>query len=210
MRSLIATAVLLALAGTALGQARVIPNPTKDYMRQLARPGQFVLVVEYFDPKLNAAVDRLGLVSKTPFTSQGLAEIKASDTMRLILGGIKPCASTEPISYEDYQGSCADLARYGLDQITRNARVLICRAYLDQKGKAAQEVACFAYTNFPGALESVDPVEATLVAQGMAFVARGVDGKPERPDLVSSEELARSQRLALWSMNPVPKPAGAP
>lgn len=210
MRSLRAAAVLLALAGPALVQARVIPDPTKDYMRQLARPGQFVLVVEYFDPKLNAAVDRLGLVSKTPFAPQGLTEIKASDTMRLTLGGITPCASTEPISYEDFSGLCADLARYGLDQITRNARVLLCRAYLDQKGRGTQEVACFAYTNFPGALESVDPVEATLVAQGMAFVARGPDGKPGRPDLLSSEELARSQRLALWSLNPVPKPAGAP
>ena len=210
MRFLTAAAVLLTFAGPALGQARVIPDPTKDYMRQLARPGQFVLVVEYFDPKLNAAVDRLGLVSKAPFVPQGPAEIKASDTMSLTLGGITPCASTEPISYEDFQGSCAALARYGLDQITRNARVLLCRAYLDQKGRAAQEVACFAYTNFPGALESVDPVEVTLVSQGMAFIARGVDGKPERPDLVSSEELARSQKLGLWSMSPVPKPAGAP
>lgn len=210
MRSLIAAAVLLALAGSALGQARVIPDPTKEYMRQLARPGQFVLVVEYFDPKLNAAVDRLGLVSKTPFAPQSTTEIKASDTMALSLSGIAPCTSSEPISYEDYQGPCADLARHGLEQITRNARVLLCRAYLDQKGKGAQEVACFAYTSFPGALESVDAVEATIVAQGMAFVARGPDGKPERQDLVSSEELARSQRLALWSMKPVPKPAGAP
>ena len=209
MRSLIATAVLLALAGTALAQARVIPNPTKDYMRQLARPGQFVLVVEYFDPKLNAAVDRLGLISKTPFTPQGLAEIKVRHD------------EADPRRHQTVRQHGADQLR-GLsgtlrrpravrdDPTTRNARVLICRAYLDQKGKAAQEVACFAYTNFPGALESVDRVEATLVAQGMAFVARGVDGKPERPDSVSSEELARSQRLALWSMNPVPKPAGAP
>ena len=212
MRSLIATAVLLALAGTALGASPGDPQSNQGlHAPARNRPGQFVLVVEYFDPKLNAAVDRLGLVSKTPFTSQRLAEIRASDTMRLILGGIKPCASTEPIMLRGLSGTLRrPRAIRTSDQITRNARVLICRAYLDQKGKAAQEVACFAYTNFPGALESVDPVEATLVAQGMAFVARGVDGKPERPDLVSSEELARSQRLALWSMNPVLKPAGAP
>lgn len=210
MRMLLAAPVLLALAGSALGQSRAIPDPTKDYMRQLARAGQFVLVVEYFDPKLNAAVDRLGLASKTPFTPRGPLEIKGSDTMTLTLGGITPCASGEPVSFEDFNGPCRELTRHGLEQITRNARVLLCRAYLDQKGRAAQEVTCFAYTNFPGALESVDPIEATLVAQGMAFVARGKDGKPERPDLVSSEELARSQRLALWSMNPVPKPAGAP
>jgi len=210
MRFLLAAPVLLALAGSALGQSRAIPDPPKDYMRQLARAGQYVLVVEYFDPKLNAAVERLGLRSKRPFDPQGPVDIKASDSMALILGGIAPCASGEPISYEDFSGPCRDLTRYGLEQITRNARVLLCRAYLDQRGRAAQEAACFAYTIFPGALESVDPVEATLVAQGMAFVARGADGKPERPDLVSSEELARSQRLALWSMNPVPKPAGAP
>lgn len=179
-------------------------------MRQLARPGQFVLVVEYFDPKLNAAVDRLGLASKTPFAPVGPTTLKGSDAIALSLGGVAPCGNDEPIAFEDYQGPCAGLARYGLDQITRNARVLLCRAYLDQKGRENQEVACFAYTNFPGALESVDPVEATLVAQGMAFVARGSDGKPERPDLVSSEDLARSQKSALWSMNPVPKPAGAP
>lgn len=204
MRILFAT--LGITAAMAASPALALDAPSLDYMRSLVRPDRTVLVMEYIDPRLNAATERVGLASHERFRPANGTTIRISDDMAVRLGGVVSCPSDVPVQHEDYQGTCAGLAAEGLAIALRHASALLCRAFADEKGKRVQEATCYTYTKIGDALESVDMVEESLVSGGWAFAARGSDGVPERADLAEAERMAAANRLVLWSMDPVPLP----
>lgn len=195
----------LALAAAA-HPALALDAPTVDYMRSLQKPDRTVLVMEYIDPRLRAATERVGLSSKERFHPTSGDTFRISDELSIQLDGITACPSDVPIQYDDYQGTCAGLAAEGLDIQLRRASVVICRAFEEQKDLPVQRATCYTYIHIPDALEAVDMVEEMLVEGGWVFATRNEDGTYVRPELAAAEQRAVTYGLALWSMKPVPTP----
>jgi hypothetical protein len=80
----------------------------------------------------------------------------------------------------------------------RSPKVIFCRVFASEEGKARQDATCYGYYHYPGSLDSIDMLEEQLVSLGALRIAKRSDGTLLRPDLKPAEKLGR-QGHGMWA-----------
>jgi hypothetical protein len=169
----------------------------RDYVRSLAAPGKTVLVVEYYDGQ-NAVVARKGYASAGGFQAFSATEFKVDDKTSLHLFGVEPCDGEMVNRTDGFSGRCDDFASEQLAIKLKAAKVLYCRAFLSEQNAGTQDVTCFGYYNYPGALDTVDNIEEQLVSLGALRLSKNAGGTLLRPDLAAAEGIGRGG-FGMWA-----------
>jgi hypothetical protein len=167
------------------------------YIRSLAAAGKVVLVVEYYDGN-RIVVARKGYASTSGFSATSPTIFKVDEAMSLNLFGLEPCNGEMVNQKEGFAGDCAGYAKEQLSIKLKAAKVILCRAFLTEEKAAVQDATCFAYYNYPGALDTVDNLEEQLVSLGALRLARKADGTALRPDLVPAERIGQGG-FGMWA-----------
>lgn len=162
-----------------------------DYIRALAAPGKSVLVIEYYDTD-RKPVARTGFAAADGFRSRSAVDIAVGSQLTLHLFGVEPCQGEMVNRREGFAGSCDAYARAQLDILLKPAKVIFCRAFLTERDAPLQDVTCFVYTHYPGALDAVTNVEEQLLSIGALRLSRNHVGLPLRPDLEGAERIGRT------------------
>lgn len=162
-----------------------------EYVRSLAAPGKSVLVIEYYDADRNP-VSRTGFAAADGFRSRSPVDIAVGAQLTLHLFGLEPCKGEIVNRREGFAGSCDSYGRAQLDILLKPAKVIFCRAFLTERAAPRQEVTCFVYTHYPGALDAVTNVEKQLLSIGALRLSKTGAGVPLRPDLEEAERIGRT------------------
>lgn len=73
-----------------------------------------------------------------------------------------------------------------LQTMLQSPKVLFCRAFISEQAAPVQDVTCYGYYNYPGAMDTVDNLEEQLLSLGAVRLTKKADGSFERPDLTGS------------------------
>ena len=203
VRSTTIWAVSLAALLTAVKGAFAVGAVDPSYIKSLAAPGKAVLVVEYYDGA-KTVVSRKGYASSTGFRAASSLDIVVDGKTNLHLYGLEPCAGDMVNRRENYSGSCAEFAQQKLQILLTSPKVILCRAFVSEENAIKQDVTCFGYYYFPGALDSVDNLEEELLSLGALRLAKKPDGTLMRPDLADAERIGR-QGFGMWADPRVPR-----
>jgi hypothetical protein len=198
-QSVTGSRALLMSAAVALSAAPVAAGGSVDkaYVKSLARPGQTVLVIEYYDGG-GAVVDRKGFASALAFKATSPTDFQIDKSTSLHLYGLEPCDGEMVNQRENFSGRCSDYAIAQLQLFVKAPKVIFCRAFLSEEQKARQDVTCFGYYNYPGSVDAVDNIEEQLVSLGALRVAKKPDATSMRPDLVQAERIGR-KGYGMWA-----------
>ncbi|MCM2294703.1 hypothetical protein NAC44_20455 [Allorhizobium sp. BGMRC 0089] len=172
-------------------------NINKNYIKSLVSPGKFVIVIEYYNNNNNAS-KRVGYTSNSPFNADGPGKIAINKSADINLYGLHPCKGDLVNIKEGYSGSCDDYAVDQLKTILKSAPVIYCLAFVSEENSKTKDATCYAYTYFPGSMDSVDMIEEQLVSIGAMELDRNKDGRPIRPDLAKAENIGRKGKYGLW------------
>ncbi|WP_117196101.1 hypothetical protein [Rhizobium terrae] len=178
-------------------------GPDAAYVKSLAAPGKTVLVVEYYDGE-KKVVSRKGYASTRGFQAGNPTTIRVDEKTSLRLYGLEPCEGDVVNQKEGFSGSCGDYALLQLKALSKSPKVILCRAFVSEENAPMQDVTCFGYYNFPGALDTVTSLEEQLLSIGAVRLAKEADGAPMRPDLAAAEKIGR-QGYGIWA-DPRTKP----
>lgn len=193
-RKIVMGLTLLCLTATANAAQPI----DKTYIKSLAAPGKTVLVIEYYDGQGNVT-DRKGYASPTGYKASSPTDIIVSPQISLHLYGLEPCKGDMVNKREAYAGSCTDYAKSQLQALLNSPRVLLCRAFVTEETAPSQNVTCYGYYNYPGAMETVDMLEQQLVSVGALRVSRKPDGSSDRADLAHGEEIGQEGQYGMWA-----------
>lgn len=184
-------AVVLLSAALPAAPANATGAIDQDYVRSLAAPGKSVLVIEYYNGE-SQPVARAGFAAAEGFRSRSPVDIAVGSQLTLHLFGLEPCEGELTNRREGFAGSCDAYARAQLDILLKPAKVIFCRAFLTERDASRQDVTCFVYTHYPGALDAVTNVEEQLLSIGALRLSKNETGVPLRPDLEGAERIGRS------------------
>lgn len=192
-------AIIPALLSCALAtQALAAPAVNKDYIRSLAAPGKTVLVVEYYDGTGKVA-DRKGYATANGFKAISATEFRVDESTTLQLYGVQPCSGDLVNRAEDYSGTCEEFGTQQLQTMLQSPKVLFCRAFISEQTAPVQDVTCYGYYNYPGAMDTVDNLEEQLLSLGAVRLTKKADGSFERPDLTEAQEIGQKGSYGMWA-----------
>lgn len=192
-------AVASAISGCILvAQALAAPPVNKDYIRSLAAPGKTVLVIEYYDGTGKVA-DRKGYATATGFKAISATGFRVDEATALHLYGIQPCNGDLVNRAEDYSGTCEEFGKRQLQVMLQSPKVLFCRAFISEQTAPVQDVTCYGYYNYPGAMDAVDNLEEQLLSLGAVRLTKKADGSFERPDLTEAQQIGQKGSYGMWA-----------
>ena len=81
----------------------------------------------------------------------------------------------------------------------QSPKVLFCRAFISEQTAPVQDVTCYGYYNYPGAMDTVDNLEEQLLSLGAVRLTKKADGSFERPDLTEAQEIGQKGSYGMWA-----------
>jgi endonuclease YncB( thermonuclease family) len=171
--------------------------PTNAELHALMKPGQFQVVVEFYDRERRRAKTETFMQSAAFVGGRGTA-FSLGQGRSIALYGIAPCARTTPVNDGGDAMPCNEAAERVLTRYLRNAPVTLCRASLEAAERAIIPATCYAYVYRPPGLVGVSALEDELVGVGYAVLERDAAGRPLRPDLSKAADSARALKRGAY------------
>lgn len=191
--------IITALSSCVIATQALAASPVnKDYIRSLAAPGKTVLVVEYYDGTGKVA-DRKGFATANGFKAVSATDFRVDEGTTLHLYGVQPCSGDLVNRAEDYSGTCEEFGTQQLQMMLQSPKVLFCRAFISEQAASVQDVTCYGYYNYPGAMDTVDNLEEQLLSLGAVRLTKKADGSFERPDLTEAQEIGQKGSYGMWA-----------
>lgn len=191
--------IITALSSCVIATQALAASPVnKDYIRSLAAPGKTVLVIEYYDGTGKVA-DRKGFATANGFKAVSATDFLVDEGTTLHLYGVQPCSGDLVNRAEDYSGTCEEFGTQQLQTMLQSPKVLFCRAFISEQAAPVQDVTCYGYYNYPGAMDTVDNLEEQLLSLGAVRLTKKADGSFERPDLTEAQEIGQKGSYGMWA-----------
>ena len=165
--------------------------PTNAELHALMKPGQFQVLVEFYDRERKRTKTQT-FSQMSPFTGSRGTAFSIGQGRSIALYGISPCAKATPVNDGGDAMPCNEAAERVLTRYLRNAPVTLCRASAEAAERPVIPATCYAYVYRPPGLVGVSALEDELVGVGYAVLELDAAGKPLRPDLVKAAETARA------------------
>ena len=155
--------------------------------------GRNALVIKYYRPDGTFVSARTWpqteYMKPTPALSGRIA-FAGAGTPTVVLHGLAPCTRKGSFDFKGGRFTCATLWQDRLGAQLFATQAVLCRAYVDQMGKAIEEATCIRQTSGFGPDRSIGGVviEDQLAGSGIVSLARDAQGRVLRPDLAQEAE----------------------
>ena len=164
-------------------------DPTKTWEQV---KGRTALVIKYYDRSGSfvSAKTWPQMNYMKPAAVPGRIAFAGIGTPTVVLYGLAPCARRGSFDYKGERFTCETLWQDRLGAQLYATQVVLCRAYVDQAGRAVQDATCIRQTSGFGPDRSVGGVviEDQLAGSGIVSLALDAHSHPLRPELAQEAD----------------------